>query len=181
MLPSKAMFKASILGETNLLSPYSWRTHTSITCLSVLFHWTFWYPDLSLYFLMLQFSYTTIAFSIQNSSSTVRLLEDFRKADSWPFKIISDCSLSHKFDHLHNFILVSLEMFAMISSKESMPLYDAGIHSICGINLPYSGKKYLLLAMDQKRENKTGWVTEELCRTLYRCQFVTSLFIQIPF
>lgn len=140
MLPSRAMFEVSILVETNLLSPYSWMTHPSITYLSVFVHWTFWCPDLFLYYLMLQFSYKTIAFSIQNASSTVRLRKDFRKADSWRFKILSDCSLSHKFEHLHNFIQIFWEVFAMISSNESMLLYDARIHSICGINMPYSGR-----------------------------------------
>lgn len=114
MLLSNILFRAGFFVEMDLFTPCSWRMYlvlytdiklnksrSSITVLSVFFHWDFCCPDLSRYYPILQLSKATIVWSIQITSIALRLRENFWNPTSWHSKFFRDWSLVHILGHLH--------------------------------------------------------------------------------
>lgn len=91
--PLKWIYSVSVLKdftETKLK-----KFHSSINFVYVFFHWAFCYPNQSPYYLMLQLSKAVIVWSIQDTSSFMRVCENVWNATSWNSKFLSHYSLVH--------------------------------------------------------------------------------------
>lgn len=168
----------------DLFNPCSWRmhlllstdtklnkSHSSITCLSVLIYCAFCCPDPFLYYPKLQLSKATIVWLIQNTSIVLKLQEDFWNVAYWHSKFFSDCSLVHILGHLHYLHLGFFGNFTMISSNERMQEFDVRIYPT------YRKKNW---TCSEKTFDFYWWDRKEKKKSQVLKNFTSSLHIQNP-